>query len=136
MIRLSPIIGHLLLVASITLDYYRRESAGVHRSILLLLGAVVLLIATVYFLRDPRAFFFGHPRQSSYAAAHRRSTVKMAGAWCFVVGWPILWLTLTPRLLDIADLSLTSRLIAAYLLFLWFAASMILSKFLFPHENR
>jgi hypothetical protein len=67
MIRLSNIIGHLLLVAAITLDYHRRESPGSYRLMFLLPGAVVLLVVAVFFSRDPRAFCFGHHRQSTHA---------------------------------------------------------------------
>jgi len=130
---LLPLLGHLGLVLAIVADFYRRSSEGGLSVLLSSACLVALMVGGILFVRHPRLFFFGSDREGQQA--RQPSLILRSLAWVFVVGAPVLWLIAIDKLPSVIPSGLGVRLVGAYVLFAWIAATIIVSPYLFGHRR-
>lgn len=128
---MPSLLGHLGLVLAVVADFYRRSSTGGSWAFLLSLVCFVLLIlAGIFFVRHPRAFFF-QPDLSTGNQHKRPNTIARLSSWAFVIITPVLWLLMVIELPNIIPSEIVMRLVGAYAFFAWIAATIIVSPNLF-----
>ena len=129
-----PLLCHSLLMASIVLDFFRRNNYGISLIVLSAICLMSLLIGGVFFARHPRLFFF--MLESSASFRYSPSIIARLFSWAFVVFVPVLWLILGIDLLPNAISSeLLRRIVGSYVFFSYIAATIIVSPFLFSQRN-
>lgn len=136
--RSLALAAHCGLVGSVVVDYYRRESEGAAAIMLAVIAAILLLSSFIYFVNEPRSFFFFNPANSDQRYVTKVSDKglwRSAGAWLLVVGWAVGWLLFVPRLSDLIP-PLGARLVGTYLFMIGVTISILLSSHLFAWRNR
>jgi formate hydrogenlyase subunit 3/multisubunit Na+/H+ antiporter MnhD subunit len=121
---MTPILGHMLLVGAISVDYFARSVQGRYSALLSTICTVILLIAGVLFVRLPGAFFF--LPEKAVELPDKPPVGLRVLAWLFVLATPVVWLLLAVHSLPyVIQAELMRRLFGSYLLFLYLAGAIL-----------
>lgn len=127
-----PLLAHLSLLVLLVADTYRRGGEGMAFVALCALCLITCLYGVLYFVANPREFFFLTDSRSRPAL---QAMMMRLIAWLVVVIVPVGWLLLTLRLWGVVESNAVVRGLMAYVFFGWVIGAMLLSPWLFGRRN-
>jgi hypothetical protein len=128
------LLGHVFLVVAIASDFFRRSAHGIWPIVLSTICLILLVIAGLIFVREPRLFFFISKNISSFR--YDPSVTARLFVWALVVLFPLFWILVGIDLLpNLITSELLRRLVGSYMFFAYIAGAIIGSPYLFGRKD-